>query len=67
MVVNIFNEILIVLIDCEFELEEWCVWFVKLCNENECQKEENKVYKFDVFDWYKVYVMENINDLCIKE
>ena len=54
-------------IDRELELEERRARLVKLCNENERQKEENKAYKLEVLDQYKVYAKENINDPRIKE
>lgn len=67
MAVNIPNETAIAPVDRELELEERRARLVKLCNENDRLKEENKSYKLDVLDKYKIYAMENINDPRIKE
>lgn len=61
------NTIAIASVDGGLELEERRARLVKLLNDNERQKEENKAYKLEVLDRYRVYAMEYIDDPRIKE
>ena len=51
----------------DFETEERRARLVKLCNENELQKEEIKIRKLEVLDKYKNYAIDNIQDARVKE
>ncbi len=51
----------------DFETEERRARLVKLCNENELQKEEIKSRKLEVLDKYKNYAIDNIQDARVKE